>query len=106
MAIKVNTDASAGLAASQTARIAQTQNDAAGKLRGNGPAAHDQFELSGLASQLAKAGAEFTAEQASRVHSLSRLYAAGQYQVDERQLARSMVNHMLAGAETSVKLEP
>ena len=105
MALKVNTDASVGLAASQAAKIAQTQDEAAGRLRGTGSAAHDQVELSGLTSQIAKASSEFAAEQTSRVRGLSPLYASGRYVVDSRQVARSMVDHWLAGLGTTAKME-
>jgi anti-sigma28 factor (negative regulator of flagellin synthesis) len=103
--MKVSSGQLAGLAANGAAGAPEVQNDAAARTPGAVLSRYDQVELSGLASQIASANAEFAAEQADRVRSVAQLYAGGQYAIDDRQVARSILKYALSSAEPTAGAE-
>jgi anti-sigma28 factor (negative regulator of flagellin synthesis) len=104
--MRVYGDQLAGWTAEQAARTAEVQSDAGAQAKGSGSATKDRVELSGLASQIAQAHAEYATGQSARVGELSQIYANGRYEVNARQLSHSMVNQWLVGAGTALKTEP
>ncbi len=63
------------------------------------PLSEDRLELSGLVSDIARAGAAGAAQRAEHVKALAKLHRTGGYAPDTSALSRKLIDHALAAAD-------
>jgi len=93
------TGAAAPAAAESTASQSVHRGDADRRSRID-PLSQDRLELSGLVSDIAKAGTVGAARRAEYVKSLAKLHRTGAYAPDPSALSRKLIDQALAGPET------
>jgi anti-sigma28 factor (negative regulator of flagellin synthesis) len=97
MSMRIQNDALAAAAASQTAPAESAKQAGSSKPSGSSLHGTDQVDISSFSANVADSNATLAAQQAARVKHLAALYAAGQYHVDSAQLSRAMVSRAISG---------